>query len=114
MMRVTIKVSGQPTTVHDVPDGESFTADIRVGSGSQNEVWEHECECGAITGRHCRWRGPRSAMRRIEYVPERLRSSYAAGGIFGSWPLNGAERIWVAPECAKILARNKWVTEVEQ
>ena len=65
------------------------------------------CECGKFDGNSgpCDWWGPASETVVVEFMPEHLRASHeAAGGNFGVYPHNGAERIRCERSCADRLA----------
>lgn len=55
---------------------------------------EH-CRCGAITGVACEWRGFRSEMALIEWLPKSSRG--------GARDVSPAERLLVAPGCLKAI-----------
>lgn len=62
-----------------------------------------ECECGEWSGVPCAWSGPASERVQVEFMPEQHRESHTAGGACGTYPANGARRIWVARDCADFM-----------
>lgn len=58
------------------------------------------CECGEATGVQCEWTGPEDETIVVEWMPHHLRASHEAAGNWGVYPLNGAIRLRVHPECA--------------
>lgn len=61
------------------------------------------CACGEWSGEACAWTGPQADTVLVEWMPEEHRSSHSAAGNRGSYPHNGAQRIRVARECAKMM-----------
>lgn len=63
------------------------------------------CGCGAWMGEACSWEGPESETVVVEYMPEHLRASHAAGGNSGSYPHNGSIRVRAERSCADSVVR---------
>lgn len=71
------------------------------------------CGCGEITGQQCAADVGREGII-VEAMPEHLRSSHEAAGYSGlkgcgSYPGNGAVRLWCAPACAEGFDGDEWV-----
>lgn len=65
-----------------------------------------QCQCGEWSGEPCQWSGDRAETVRVEWMPEWLRESHQAAGNAGSYPANGAQRIRVHNDCARLMVEN--------
>lgn len=63
------------------------------------EAAEVPCECGVWTGQKCDWRGTKARAVVVEHMPRSLR----AAGHHGTYPDNGAVRMYCSPDCAQHL-----------
>lgn len=70
------------------------------------QTTEIHCECGDALGEACAWAGPRSETVVVEWMPHHLRYFHEAAGNAGTWPSNGALRLRVHVDCARILAED--------
>lgn len=61
------------------------------------------CECGEWSGESCQWQGSPSGMICVEFVPDWLRGTHEAAGGAGSYPHNGAIRVKVSAQCARLM-----------
>lgn len=61
------------------------------------------CQCGLAFGEACSMRIDPSAMVVVEYMLKQHRESHEAARNCGVYPYNGALRLAVSPECARLL-----------
>lgn len=108
---VAAEVADAVEKLQDAP--VSGTEDYVLAQAEDYRDQYARCECGKITGERCSHVQPEDDMVAVEWMPPHLRASHEAAGNRGTYPANGAERLWVTADCAHDVCDDEWTTEVE-
>jgi hypothetical protein len=91
----------------DTPSTDAVAMELGMVPLGPDHRYGVHCECGSATGVCCEWSGAPSDTVVVEWMPTHLRESHRAAGNWGIYPMNGALRLRVHPDCAAMIADNE-------